>query len=45
MHGEGNLDKAISFLNHEDKKDFTYFVNTEVSFNLIICLFADLQIF
>ena len=33
MHGEGNLDKAISLLGENDKKDFNYFVNTEVSFN------------
>ena len=33
MHGKGNLEKAISLLDHEDKKDFTDFVNSEVSFN------------
>ena len=40
MHGEGNLDKAISLLNNEDKNDFKDFVNTEVSFNphnMFIC--------
>jgi len=40
MHGEGNLDKAIKFLNNEDKNDFKDFVNTEVSFNphnMFIC--------
>ena len=40
MHGEGNLDKAISLLGENDKKDFNYFVNTEVSFNphnMFIC--------
>lgn len=45
MHGEGNLDKAISLLKHEDKKDFTYFVNTEVSFNphnMFICRSTDI---
>ena len=33
MHGEGNLDKAISLLDNNDRKDFNEFVNTEVSFN------------
>ena len=40
MHGDGNLDKAISLLNKEDKKDFYDFVNSEVSFNphnMFIC--------
>ena len=40
MHGEGNLDKAISVLDYENKSDFSYFVNTEVSFNphnMFIC--------
>ena len=27
MHGEGNLEKAISLLDHENKKDFLDFVN------------------
>jgi hypothetical protein len=40
MHGEGNLDKAISLLDVKDRNDFSYFVNTEVSFNphnMFIC--------
>ena len=40
MHGEGNLEKAISLLDHEYKKDFEEYVNTEVSFNphnMFIC--------
>ncbi|MDC0937665.1 DUF4422 domain-containing protein [Pelagibacteraceae bacterium] len=40
MHGEGNLDKAISLLDQNDRKDFNHFVNTEVSFNphnMFIC--------
>ena len=40
MHGEGNLDKAISLLDYNDKSDFDYFVNSEVSFNphnMFIC--------
>ena len=40
MHGEGNLEKAISLLEHEYKKDFEEYVNTEVSFNphnMFIC--------
>ena len=40
MHGEGNLDKAISLLEDNDKSDFDYFVNSEVSFsphNMFIC--------
>ena len=40
MHGDGNLDKAISLLDHNDKSDFDYFVNSEVSFNphnMFIC--------
>ena len=41
MHGEGNLEKAISLLDSsDDRKDFNEFVNTEVSFNphnMFIC--------
>ena len=40
MHGEGNLDKAISLLDSDNRKDFNEFVNTEVSFNphnMFIC--------
>jgi len=40
MHGDGNLDKAISLLENDDKKDFADFVNTKVSFNphnMFIC--------
>ena len=40
MHGEGNLDKAISLLEKNDREDFNYFVKTEVSFNphnMFIC--------
>ncbi len=40
MHGEGNLDKAISLLEQEDRSDFNDFVKTEVSFNphnMFIC--------
>ena len=40
MHGKGNLDKAINLLDQEDKKDFSDFVNSEVSFNphnMFIC--------
>ena len=40
MHGHGNLDKAITLLDNNDRKDFNYFVNTEVSFNphnMFIC--------
>ena len=40
MHGDGNLDKAISLLDYNDRNDFTEFVNTEVSFNphnMFIC--------
>jgi hypothetical protein len=40
MHGQGNLDKAIQFLDMKEKSDFTDFVNTEVSFNpqnMFIC--------
>ena len=40
MHGEGNLDKAISLLDNKDRNDFNYFVNSEVSFNphnMFIC--------
>ena len=28
MHGEGNLDKAISLLEKNDREDFNYFVKT-----------------
>ena len=40
MHGDGNLDKAISLLDKSDRADFNYFVNSEVSFNphnMFIC--------
>ncbi len=40
MHGEGNLDKAIKLLDSSDRKDFSDFVNKEVSFNphnMFIC--------
>ena len=40
MHGENNLDKAISLLDTLNKDDFKKFVSTEVSFNpqnMFIC--------
>ena len=40
MHGDGNLNKAISLLGEDDRKDFENFVNTEVFFNqhnMFIC--------
>ena len=40
MHGKGNLDKAIKFLDKQDRDDFNEFVNKEVSFNphnMFIC--------
>ena len=40
MHGDGNLDKAITLLNKDDREDFRKFVNNEVSFNphnMFIC--------
>tara|TARA_X000000950_G_scaffold217060_1_gene261223 strand:- start:122 stop:937 length:816 start_codon:yes stop_codon:yes gene_type:complete len=40
MHGKGNLEKAIEFMNKRDQSDFREFVNTEVSFNphnMFIC--------
>ena len=40
MHGHGNLDKAIQVMDKNEKKDFTNFVNEEVSFNphnMFIC--------
>ncbi len=40
MHGNGNLDKAISLMDERDRKDFNYFVNSEISFNphnMFIC--------
>ena len=40
MHGKGNLEKAINLLDQNDKKDFSEFVNSEVSFNphnMFIC--------
>ena len=40
MHGEGNLDKAISLLDLKEKNDFNDFVNSETSFNphnMFIC--------
>jgi hypothetical protein len=40
MHGENNLKEAISLLDEPNRKDFTNFVNTEISFNphnMFIC--------
>ena len=40
MHGDGNLDKAISVLDLKEQNDFKEFVNKEVSFNphnMFIC--------
>ena len=40
MHGDGNLDKAINLLDHDEKFDFRHFINNEVSFNphnMFIC--------
>jgi hypothetical protein len=40
MHGDGNLDKAISLLDMSERNDFNSFVNEEVSFNphnMFIC--------
>ena len=40
MHGDGNLDKAISVLDAKEQNDFKDFVNSEVSFNphnMFIC--------
>tara|TARA_B100000780_G_scaffold276883_1_gene246387 strand:- start:422 stop:1240 length:819 start_codon:yes stop_codon:yes gene_type:complete len=45
MHGDGNLNKAISLLDSKEKKDFDYFVNTEISFNphnMFICKNKDI---
>ena len=40
MHGKGNLDKAIDYLDKNEQDDFKKFVNSEVSFNphnMFIC--------
>jgi len=40
MHGQGNLDKAISVLDKKEQEDFRQFVNKEISFNpfnMFIC--------
>ena len=40
MHGDGNLEKAISVLDHQNKNDFLDFVKSEISFNphnMFIC--------
>ena len=40
MHGDGNLKKAINLMDRDDKDDFEFFVNSEVSFNphnMFIC--------
>ena len=45
MHGDGNLDKAISLLDLKEKKGFDHFVNTEISFNphnMFICKNKDI---
>ena len=33
MHGDGNLDKAISVLDIDERNDFNEYVNTKLSFN------------
>ena len=33
MHGEGNLDKAISVLDNKEKNDFSEYVNSSLSFS------------
>ena len=40
MHGEGNIERAIKFLNNNDQEDFLKYINKEVSFNphnMFIC--------
>ena len=40
FHGNGNLEKAISLLDQENKNDFTHFVENQSSFNpqnMFIC--------
>ena len=42
MHGKGNLDRAIDYLDKNEQGDFKEFVNSEVSFNqhnMFICKF------
>tara|TARA_B100000886_G_scaffold313021_1_gene249373 strand:+ start:116 stop:931 length:816 start_codon:yes stop_codon:yes gene_type:complete len=45
FHGNGNLDKAINVLNHNDREDFRNFVNSNNSYNqgnMFICKSRDL---
>ena len=44
MHGDGNLDKAISLLENEDKKDFWISLILKFHSIHIICLFANHQL-
>ena len=40
MHGNGNLDKAISVMEYKDREDFNHYVNSSISFNphnMFIC--------
>jgi hypothetical protein len=44
-HGYGELDKAIEFLDNENREDFRTFVETQPSFNannILICKSAEL---
>jgi len=45
MHGDGNLSKATSLLDEQDKSDFNEFINTNISFNphnMFICKNKDI---
>jgi hypothetical protein len=42
-HGKGNLKKAISLLDEENKEDFSIFVNTKTSFNAHLMFFCKSQ--
>ena len=39
-HGYGNLDKAINFLNDEDREEFRIYVNNQICFNPHIMFIA-----
>ena len=45
MHGKNNLEKAIQFLDNENRKDFYNYVNSKVyfhPFNMFICRSKDM---
>ena len=45
MHGRGNLTKAVELLDTSERKEFNFFLDNSVSFNLTICLFVNQKLY